>query len=41
MINGEDWKFNFNRKEDITSIEKFIQEIYFIKSEFRGFKHSI
>ncbi len=33
MINGEDWKFNFNRKEDIKSIEKFIQEIYFIKSE--------
>ncbi len=33
MINGEDWKFNFGRKEDIKSIEKFIQEIYFIKSE--------
>ena len=33
MINGEDWKFHFNRREDITSIENFIKEVYFIKSE--------
>ncbi|MHA2128070.1 MAG: hypothetical protein ACW99E_22455 [Promethearchaeota archaeon] len=33
MINGEDWKFNFNRKEDIKKIEQFIQEVYFIVSD--------
>ncbi len=33
LINGTDWKFNFNRKEDIKKIEAFIREIYFIKSE--------
>ena len=33
MINGEDWKFHFNRKEDISSIEDFIREVYFIKSD--------
>ncbi len=31
MINGEDWKFQFNRKDDIDSIESFIKEVYFIK----------
>ncbi|MBA7686890.1 hypothetical protein ES703_95350 [subsurface metagenome] len=33
MINGEDWKFNFNSREDIVSIENFIKEVYFIKSD--------
>jgi len=33
MINGEDWKFKFNRKDDIDSIESFIKEVYFIKTE--------
>jgi len=33
MINGEDWKFNFNSKEDIDSIEGFIREVYFIISQ--------
>jgi len=33
MINGEDWKFRFKRKEDINKIEEFIREIYYIKSE--------
>ncbi len=33
MINGEDWKFYFNRREDIASIENFIKEVYFIKNE--------
>ena len=33
MINGEDWKFHFNRMEDITKIEEFIREVYFIKSQ--------
>ncbi|KKK65406.1 hypothetical protein LCGC14_2974460, partial [marine sediment metagenome] len=33
MINGEDWKFQFNRKDDIDSIESFIREVYFIKTE--------
>ena len=33
MINGEDWKFRFKRKEDINKIEEFIREIYFIKGE--------
>ena len=33
MINGEEWKFQFNRREDIESIESFIKEVYFIKTE--------
>ncbi|MFW9878494.1 MAG: hypothetical protein ACFFG0_35890 [Candidatus Thorarchaeota archaeon] len=33
MINGEDWKFHFNSREDIASIESFIKEVYFIKTE--------
>ena len=33
MINGEDWKFHFNKREDIASIEYLIKEVYFIKSE--------
>lgn len=33
MINGEDWKFHFNSREDIESIESFIKEVYFIKAE--------
>ncbi len=33
MINGEDWKFQFNRREDIESIESFIKEVYFIKTQ--------
>ncbi|MFX1531604.1 MAG: hypothetical protein ACFFBC_10870 [Promethearchaeota archaeon] len=33
MINGEDWKFHFNKREDIVSIEDFIKEVYFIKNE--------
>ncbi len=31
MINGDDWKFHFNRRDDIRKIEEFIQEVYFIK----------
>ena len=30
MINGEDWKFTFSKREDIKTIEEFIREIYFI-----------
>lgn len=30
MINGEDWKFTFSKREDIKTIEQFIREIYFI-----------
>ncbi|MFX1281495.1 MAG: hypothetical protein ACFFA3_19255, partial [Promethearchaeota archaeon] len=30
MINGEDWKFHFNKREDIASIEEFVKEVYFI-----------
>ncbi len=33
MINGEDWKFQFNSRKDIESIESFIKEVYFIKTE--------
>ena len=33
MINGEDWKFHFNRMEDIEKIEEFIREVYFIKGD--------
>jgi hypothetical protein len=33
MINGDDWKFHFKHKEDISKIEEFIREVYFIKSE--------
>ena len=33
MINGTDWRFNFNRKEDIKKIQDFIREIYFITPE--------
>jgi hypothetical protein len=33
MINGDDWKFCFNKTEDIIKIEQFIREVYFIKNE--------
>lgn len=33
LINNDEWKFHFKRKEDIKKIEEIIQEIYFIKGE--------
>lgn len=33
LINGEDWKFLFYSRDDIKSIENFIREVYFIKTE--------
>ncbi|MFX1243244.1 MAG: PH domain-containing protein [Promethearchaeota archaeon] len=33
IINGDDWKFHFKHKEDVSKIEEFIREVYFIKSQ--------
>lgn len=32
LINNDDWKFEFKRREDIQIIEKIIQNIYYLQS---------
>ena len=32
LINGDDWKFEFRKRDNIKTIEKIIQEIYYLIS---------
>jgi len=32
LINNDDWKFEFKRKDDIRTIEEIIQNIYYLQS---------